>query len=111
MFSILWIIDVKVEVTNDRSEEAGLILLSRYSTLTNHQINLLLKQIIEVKKVQILDLLGLKIPDRNTFLNDVSGKYLNILECSAVYFNHIHSDQRDCLARTIFHFKRHLIKV
>ena len=64
-----------------------------------------------MKKVQILDLLGLKIPDRNLLLNDVCGKYLNILECNAVYFNHIYSDQSDCLARNVFHFKRHLHKV
>ena len=84
---------------------SGLVKLKRLRVQT------VILDLENVHRIQILDLLGLKIPDRNLLLNDVCGKYLNILECNAVYFNHIYSDQSDCLARNVFHFKRHLHKV
>ena len=77
----------------------------RFSTVTLDQLNLLLEKICRVKKVKVLDILGLKISDKDPAVT-VSGRFLNITECSGIYFHHVYPEQADCLNKDIFHFLR-----
>ena len=77
----------------------------RFSTVTLDQLNQLLAKIRRVKKVKVLDILGLKISDKDPAVT-VSGRFLNITECSGIYFHHVYPEQADCLNKDIFHFLR-----
>ena len=77
----------------------------RFSTVTLDQLNQLLAKIRRVKKVKVLDILGLKISDRDPAVS-VSGKFLNITDCCGIYFHHVFPEQADCLKKDIFHFLR-----
>ena len=65
----------------------------------------MLDKICRVKKVKVLDILGLKISDKDPAVT-VSGKFLNITECSGIYFHHVYPEQSDSLNKDIFHFLR-----
>ena len=78
----------------------------RFSTVTLDQLNQLLDKICRVKKVKVLDILGLKISDKDPAVTVSGGKFLNITECSGIYFHHVYPEQADCLNKDIFHFLR-----
>ena len=77
----------------------------RFSTVTLDQLNQLLDKICLLKKVKVLDILGLKISDKDPAVT-VCGKVVNITECSGIYFHHVYPEQADCLNKDIFHFLR-----
>ena len=74
-------------------------------------MNLLLHKITEAKTVHTLDILGLIVPDRVCLQDLGKGKHLNILECAAIFYTHIHNEQASCLNKNIFHFTRHINEV
>ena len=82
--------------------------LSRYSTLTNEQMNLLLHRITEAKRVQTLDLLGVTVTERAAA---PGARHLDLLQCAAIHFNHVTAVQAQCLANSVFHFTRHIQQV
>ena len=76
------------------------------------QLNQLLYKICQVKKVKVLDILGLKISDRELPVSlTVTGKFINIWECSGIYFSHLEREQAASMGRDIFHFLRHPAEV
>ena len=77
----------------------------RFSTFTLDQLNELLQRICRTKRVKLLDILGLKIPDKEPSQN-VRGKFLNVCECSGIYFTHLEREQAECLSQDIFHSLR-----
>ena len=58
-----------------------------------------------MKRVRLLDILGLKIPDKDLGLT-ARGKFLNIWECSGIYLTHLEREQAECLSEDIFHSLR-----
>ena len=77
----------------------------RFSTLTLDQLNELLYKICQEKKVQVLDILGLKISDKD-LCPKVDGKLVSLRECSAIHFSHVGREQAAALSRDTFHFLR-----
>ena len=68
-------------------------------------MNELLHKICQVKRVRLLDILGLKIPDKDLGLT-VRGKFLNMWECSGIYLTHLEREQVECLGEDMFQSSR-----
>ena len=86
------------------------LLICRYSTVTNDQMNLLLMKISNMQSVHVLDVMGLKIENRRLLTADPE-KYLNFLQSNSIFLNHISKDQATRFDRKHFHFTRNIYEV